>query len=122
MGNHAGKDNIGHTDADHPLSHLLDAQLLRVCRRLSHYPEESLQHAVSKACLSRFLPSLARASLQKNLSDCSVSKAPEPAESTTNLTCSVKDGVLTIGSVAAPVSDPGDKMKVPDVLFYDNPQ
>ncbi|CAL8266675.1 unnamed protein product [Lota lota] len=103
-------------------SSLSTRQLLRVCRRLSQYPEESIEHAVNKACLSRFLPSLARASLQKSLSDCSIQKTPEPAESTSNLNCTVKDGVLTIGSVSAPIYNPGEKMKVPDVLFYDNEQ
>lgn len=34
----------------------------------------------------------------------------------------IKDGVLTIGTVSAPVYNPSEKMKVPDVLFYDNPQ
>lgn len=34
----------------------------------------------------------------------------------------VKDGVLTIGSVSVPIYNPEQKMKVPDVLFYDNPQ
>lgn len=34
----------------------------------------------------------------------------------------VKNGVLTIGSVSAPIYNADQKMKVPDVLFYDNPQ
>ena len=34
----------------------------------------------------------------------------------------VEDGVLTIGSVSAPIFSAGEKMKVPDVLFYDNEQ
>lgn len=34
----------------------------------------------------------------------------------------VKDGVLTVGSVSAPVYNPGVKIKVPDVLFFNNPQ
>uniref|UniRef100_A0A674IEB4 von Willebrand factor A domain-containing protein 8 n=1 Tax=Terrapene triunguis TaxID=2587831 RepID=A0A674IEB4_9SAUR len=34
-------------------SSLSTRQLLRICRRLSQYPDESLYHAVNKACLSR---------------------------------------------------------------------
>lgn len=34
----------------------------------------------------------------------------------------IKDGVLTIGKVSAPVYSPNEKMKVPDVLFYENTQ
>ncbi|CAJ0966033.1 unnamed protein product, partial [Ranitomeya imitator] len=33
-------------------SSLSTRQLLRICRRLSQYPDESLHHAVNKACLS----------------------------------------------------------------------
>uniref|UniRef100_A0A665V7K3 von Willebrand factor A domain-containing protein 8 n=1 Tax=Echeneis naucrates TaxID=173247 RepID=A0A665V7K3_ECHNA len=104
-------------------SSLSTRQLLRICRRLSLYPEESVAHAVNKACLSRFLPSLARACLEKSLSNCSIQEAPEPTENTQDYSCKVHtDGVLTIGSVSAPVYNPSEKMKVPDVLFYDNPQ
>uniref|UniRef100_A0A3B3ZXK2 AAA+ ATPase domain-containing protein n=1 Tax=Periophthalmus magnuspinnatus TaxID=409849 RepID=A0A3B3ZXK2_9GOBI len=103
-------------------SSLSTRQLLRICRRLSQYPEESIAHAVNKACLSRFLPSLARASLQKSLSNSSIENTPEASEDSRSYTCTVKDGVLTIGSVSAPVYNPDMKMKVPDVLFYDNPQ
>nr|XP_061799830.1 von Willebrand factor A domain-containing protein 8-like [Nerophis lumbriciformis] len=102
-------------------SSLSTRQLLRICRRLSRYPEESIAHAVNKACLSRFLPSLARGSLQKSLANCSIEETPAN-EHTRDLSCMVKDGVLTIGKVSAPVYSPNEKMKVPDVLFYDNPQ
>ncbi|XP_041662632.1 von Willebrand factor A domain-containing protein 8 isoform X2 [Cheilinus undulatus] len=103
-------------------SSLSTRQLLRICRRLSQYPEESIAHAVNKACLSRFLPSLARASLEKSLANCSIQDTPDPSEHTRDLSCSIKDGMLTIGKVSAPVYNPNEKMKVPDVLFYDNPQ
>lgn len=103
-------------------SSLSTRQLLRICRRLSQHPEESITHAVNKACLSRFLPSLARASLQKNLMNCSIQDATDPADRSLDYLCMVKDGVLTIGSVSAPIYNADQKMKVPDVLFYDNPQ
>ncbi|KAM4700318.1 von Willebrand factor A domain-containing protein 8 [Discoglossus pictus] len=104
-------------------SSLSTRQLLRICRRLSQYPDESLHHAVNKACLSRFLPSLARSALQKNLADSGI-------EETTSLgsaqdkdySCEIKSGILRVGSVTAPVFNPDEKMKVPDVLFYDNTQ
>ncbi|XP_077946619.1 von Willebrand factor A domain-containing protein 8 isoform X1 [Gasterosteus aculeatus] len=103
-------------------SSLSTRQLLRICRRLSRYPEESIAHAVNKACLSRFLPSLARSSLDKSLADCSMQDTADPSEHLRDLSCSIKDGVLTIGNVSAPVHSATEKMKVPDVLFYDNPQ
>ncbi|XP_072542068.1 von Willebrand factor A domain-containing protein 8 isoform X2 [Salminus brasiliensis] len=104
-------------------SSLSTRQLLRICRRLSQYPEENVAHAVNKACLSRFLPSLARSSLHKNLADCSIQEQAGPAaEPKQDHTCIVRDGVLTIGKVSAPVYNPDEKMKVPDVLFYENAQ
>lgn len=90
-------------------SSLSTRQLLRICRRLSEHPEESVARSVNKACLSRstskysilpfccwwnipnvlnvnldfaivrFLPSLASASLAKSLSDCSIQDSSEPA-------------------------------------------
>ncbi|KAF7665107.1 hypothetical protein LDENG_00155060 [Lucifuga dentata] len=103
-------------------SSLSTRQLLRICRRLSQYPEENVTHAVNKACLSRFLPTLARASLQKTLTNCSIQDTQSLTENAHDHSCMVKDGVLTIGSVSTPVYNPNEKMKVPDVLFYDNPQ
>ncbi|XP_050974831.1 von Willebrand factor A domain-containing protein 8 isoform X2 [Labeo rohita] len=104
-------------------SSLSTRQLLRICRRLSQYPQESVAHAVNKACLSRFLPSLARSALQKSLANSSIEDQPDPALEQSHLyTCTVKDGLLTIGNVSAPVYSPDEKMKVPDVLFYENVQ
>ncbi|XP_067265112.1 von Willebrand factor A domain-containing protein 8 isoform X1 [Chanodichthys erythropterus] len=104
-------------------SSLSTRQLLRICRRLSQYPQESVAHAVNKACLSRFLPSLARSSLQKSLVNCSIEDQHDPAIEQSHLyTCTVKDGLLTIGNISAPVYSPDEKMKVPDVLFYENVQ
>lgn len=103
-------------------SSLSTRQLLRICRRFSQYPEERIAHAVNKACLSRFLPSLACASLQKSLDNSSIENKPDSSDDSFNYCCMVKDGVLTIGGVSTPVYSSDMKMKVPDVLFYDNPQ
>ncbi|KAI1241841.1 hypothetical protein IHE44_0005343 [Lamprotornis superbus] len=61
-------------------SFLSTRQLLRICRRLSQHPDESLYDAVNKACLSRFLPNLARSALHKNLQDSSIETGPEDTE------------------------------------------
>ncbi|KAJ1114524.1 hypothetical protein NDU88_002760 [Pleurodeles waltl] len=105
-------------------SSLSTRQLLRICRRLSQYPNESLHHAVNKACLSRFLPNLARAALQKNLSDSRIEASSSELGRTdeNEYTCELKSGILKIGSVTVPVYNPNEKMKVPDVLFYENTQ
>ncbi|XP_053311448.1 von Willebrand factor A domain-containing protein 8 [Spea bombifrons] len=105
-------------------SSLSTRQLLRICRRLSQYPEESLYHAIDKACLSRFLPSLARSALQKNLRDSGIEETKGDLERTldTEYTCEIISGILRVGSVTVPVFHPDEKIKVPDVLFYENTQ
>ncbi|XP_032888798.1 von Willebrand factor A domain-containing protein 8 [Amblyraja radiata] len=102
-------------------SSLSTRQLLRICNRLAHYPDESLFHAVNKACLSRFLPSLARSALQKNLKDSGI-EATDIEQQGTDVRCEIKSGILTIGKVSVPLHNPEEKMKVPDVLFYENTQ
>ncbi|XP_069882793.1 von Willebrand factor A domain-containing protein 8 isoform X1 [Dipodomys merriami] len=105
-------------------SSLSTRQLLRIARRLSQYPNENLHSAVTKACLSRFLPSLARSALEKNLADAAIeintddNLEPDPV----NFKCEVESGSLQIGTVRAPIFNAHEKMKVPDVLFYNNVQ
>ncbi|XP_067896341.1 von Willebrand factor A domain-containing protein 8 isoform X2 [Heterodontus francisci] len=105
-------------------SSLSTRQLLRICSRFSCYPEESLYHAVNKACLSRFLPNLARSALQKNLKDSGIEATSDDVEHQegADIKCEIKSGILTIGKVSVPLYNPDEKMKVPDVLFYENTQ
>uniref|UniRef100_A0A8D1GIJ4 von Willebrand factor A domain-containing protein 8 n=1 Tax=Sus scrofa TaxID=9823 RepID=A0A8D1GIJ4_PIG len=99
-------------------------QLLRISRRLAQYPNENLHSAVTKACLARFLPSLARLALEKNLADAAIEistdKNLEPELE--DYKCEVTSGSLKIGAVSAPIYNAHERMKVPDVLFYDNIQ
>ncbi|KAM6179532.1 von Willebrand factor A domain-containing protein 8 [Erethizon dorsatum] len=99
-------------------------QLLRISRRLSQYPDENLHSAVTKACLSRFLPSLAKSALEKNLADAAIEVSTDDnlEPELENFKCEVVSGSLRIGAVSAPIYNAHEKMKVPDVLFYDNIQ
>uniref|UniRef100_A0A8C0ICB5 von Willebrand factor A domain-containing protein 8 n=1 Tax=Bubo bubo TaxID=30461 RepID=A0A8C0ICB5_BUBBB len=105
-------------------SSLSTRQLLRICRRLSQHPDESLYYAVNKACLSRFLPNLARSALHKNLQDAGIETSPDDMKKLEekDYTCEINNGILRIGSVTMPVCNSTEKMKVPDVLFYENAQ
>ncbi|XP_063005440.1 von Willebrand factor A domain-containing protein 8 isoform X1 [Melospiza melodia melodia] len=105
-------------------SFLSTRQLLRICRRLSQHPDESLYDAVNKACLSRFLPNLARSALHKNLQDSGIETSPDDTEKLEgkDYTCEISNGILKIGSVTMPIYNSAEKMKVPDVLFYENAQ
>ncbi|XP_012578723.1 PREDICTED: von Willebrand factor A domain-containing protein 8 isoform X2 [Condylura cristata] len=105
-------------------SSLSTRQLLRISRRLSQYPNENLHGAVHKACLSRFLPALARSALEKNLADATIEINTDNTQQLDlkDYKCDVASGFLRIGSVKAPIYNAHEKMKVPDVLFYDNLQ
>uniref|UniRef100_A0A8C2U8R3 von Willebrand factor A domain-containing protein 8 n=1 Tax=Coturnix japonica TaxID=93934 RepID=A0A8C2U8R3_COTJA len=112
------------TTAQSLASSLSTRQLLRICRRLSQHPDESLYYAVNKACLSRFLPNLARLALHKNLQDSGIETNPDNMKKLEekDYTCEINNGILKIGSVTMPLYNPSEKMKVPDVLFYENAQ
>ncbi|CAG5132917.1 unnamed protein product, partial [Candidula unifasciata] len=106
-------------------SSLSTRQLLRIARRLAKFPSEDLHGIIHKACLSRFLPKLAQSALNQSLEESQVL----PLKITHHLddhdhsvTCEVKDGIVRIGETSVPVYNPENRTKVPDILFYENPQ
>jgi len=108
-------------------SSLSTRQLLRIARRLSEFPGEDLHSIIHKACLARFLPRLAQSALNQTLESAGITPPASPAEPRQSdyqdaVTCSVKDGVIRIGKTSVPVYKPENKTKVPDILFYENPQ
>jgi len=97
--------------------------------------KEMISDSIHKACLSRFLPHLARTALSEALVKCDLPGDPLPVmELTSNdINCEVTNGILRIGDVEYPVYNStaavdGDQSggssaaKVPEILFYDNPQ
>ncbi|XP_025079335.1 von Willebrand factor A domain-containing protein 8-like isoform X2 [Pomacea canaliculata] len=100
-------------------------QLLRIARRMSKYPSEDLYGMIHKACLARFLPRLAHSALEQTLTEIGIVAAK--VESTLEdferaVTCEVKDGILRVGNTSIPVYNPDNRTKVPNILFYENPQ
>ena len=53
--------------------------MIRICRRISIYPTESLFEAIHKACLSRFMPNLARNALMLMLAEAGIEPPPRVA-------------------------------------------
>ncbi|XP_067669611.1 von Willebrand factor A domain-containing protein 8-like [Haliotis asinina] len=100
-------------------------QLLRIARSLAQYPNEDLYGIVQKACLSRFLPRLARQALDQTLDSAGIQPLKQDhsmASFEKSVTCEVQGDMLRIGSTTVPVYNPQNKTKVPDILFYENPQ
>ncbi|XP_067943521.1 von Willebrand factor A domain-containing protein 8-like [Watersipora subatra] len=99
--------------------------LLRIARRLSRYPSESLYEAVHSACMSRFLPALAKRSLEQMLEELDIAPSGDRAELKEAgleraTSCTVKGDILRIGNTECHISKSDNLMKVPDTLFYDN--
>ncbi|XP_023930017.1 von Willebrand factor A domain-containing protein 8 [Lingula anatina] len=106
-------------------SSLSTRQLLRIARRQAQFPTGCLYDAVQKACLARFLPRLAKNALEQALEQFGIVPM-ETSHSVDSIeravTCEIKEGMLRIGETEAEVFNPENKMKVPDVLFYENAQ
>ncbi|KAK7499225.1 hypothetical protein BaRGS_00009485, partial [Batillaria attramentaria] len=106
-------------------SSLSTRQLLRIARRVARYPGEDLHAIIHKACLARFLPRLARSALDQTLDEAGIVEAKQ--EHTLDsydraVTCEVREGTLRLGHTSVPVYNPDNRTKVPDILFYENPQ
>eukprot|EP00088_Acartia_fossae_P010900 TRINITY_DN15467_c2_g1_i2.p1 TRINITY_DN15467_c2_g1~~TRINITY_DN15467_c2_g1_i2.p1 ORF type:complete len:537 (+),score=101.70 TRINITY_DN15467_c2_g1_i2:81-1613(+) len=95
-------------------------QLIRIAKRLQRFPDESTYSAINKACLSRFLPALAKETLQKLLEKSGIEK--DFIEEDPNIKCLAENNMLTIGATSAPLYNPDVQGKIPETLFYDTPQ
>jgi MoxR-like ATPase len=96
-------------------------QLLRIARRISAFPDESLWNAVHKVSLSRFLPNLARAALDNLLmqNGITVDEGQEEVLKV-ELIPSHDPKTLKIGNVSAPIQHDSNPLLVPDIVFHDN--
>jgi len=100
-------------------TNLSTRQLLRIARRLQQFPSEDAHSAIQKATLARFLPSLAKETLEKELEKLGIAGS---AQEESEAVCKVEESRLTIGNTSAPVFQPSTGGKVPETLFYDTPQ
>nr|CAG8451889.1 3329_t:CDS:10 [Entrophospora candida] len=101
-------------------------QLIRICRRLAVFPDESLHQAIHKVSLSKFLPSLAKDALEELL----VKNGILSSEKSYNneqlkielLPTRSNPRLLRIGNVEQNISQDSNPLLVPNILFYENPK
>ncbi|KAI9303209.1 AAA domain-containing protein [Cunninghamella echinulata] len=106
-------------------SALSTRQLIRICRRLSYFENESLYKAIHKAALSRFMPNVAREALHEIM----VANGIHPPNDDLHsrdlkieiLPSRENAEVVRIGKVEEPVFKGGDPMLIPNVVFHENP-
>ncbi|XP_061716491.1 von Willebrand factor A domain-containing protein 8 [Cydia pomonella] len=106
-------------------SSLSTRQLLRIASRMASYPTDSAYETVQRTFLAKFLPNLARRALD---GACTRIGIDPPRKfglfggTEKKVSCSVKNGVVTIGNTSTEVFKTNALTKVPDILFYDVPQ
>ncbi|KAF9184077.1 von Willebrand factor A domain-containing protein 8 [Haplosporangium sp. Z 767] len=101
-------------------------QLIRICRRLAVFPDESLYEAVHKVSLSRFLPSIAKDALNQLLAVDGITPKPKPYK-TNELEIQVLPSrktpkSLRIGAIEEPVRQDSNPVLIPDIVFHENPK
>ncbi|KAI8983752.1 AAA domain-containing protein [Pilobolus umbonatus] len=118
-------------DADETIrmisSALSTRQLIRICRRLAYFENESLYVAIHKAALSRFMPAVAREALHALMT---ANGIYPPEENRREMMDLLKIEVLPsrenpeevrIGNISQAVFKGGDPMLIPNVVFHENP-
>ncbi|OWF39225.1 von Willebrand factor A domain-containing protein 8 [Mizuhopecten yessoensis] len=107
-------------------SSLSTRQLIRVANRIAQFPSKDVFGVIEKACLARFLPQLPKAGLHQSMETAGIkpmnSSKADALALDWSITSEVDNGTLRIGHTTVPLFNPDNKTKVPDVLFYDNPQ
>ncbi|CAG8455940.1 70_t:CDS:10, partial [Scutellospora calospora] len=110
-----------------PLSDALSTrQLIRICRRLTLFPNESLYLAIQKTTLSRFLPSLVRMALEELLINNEILPPSEPINiehlKIEILPSRDKPEILRIGDVEQLIAKDSNPLLIPDIVFHENPK
>ena len=89
---------------------------------LARFPDQETSYeAVQKACLTRFLPSLPKETLIREMSKQGMERAVSKAD-LLEIKSVVEGDTLTIGRTSVDLYRPESKTKIPDTLFYDTPQ
>ena len=101
-------------------------QLLRIARRISAFPNESLFEAIHKVALSRFLPSLVKGALDMMLEQNGIEPLAAVSDEERNmltiqtLPSPENPETLRIGDVEYPIAKDTNPLLIPDILFHDN--
>eukprot|EP00049_Salpingoeca_infusionum_P004861 m.84891 g.84891 ORF g.84891 m.84891 type:complete len:1894 (-) comp12765_c0_seq4:107-5788(-) len=99
----------------------------RVAKRLAAFPDsETLPSLVERTMLAEFLPTIAKDALRDLVQRASPSSTSSSSQSgqgfdTTNPSITVTETDVIVGDVSFPIRKDGDKARVPDITFYDNP-
>ncbi|KAF9204985.1 von Willebrand factor A domain-containing protein 8 [Haplosporangium sp. Z 27] len=101
-------------------------QLIRICRRLAVFPNESIHEAVHKVSLSRFLPTIAKDALNQLLATNGIVPIPKTYKAN-ELQIQVLPSretpkSLRIGNIEEPVRQDSNPVLIPNIVFHENPK
>ncbi|CAG8614734.1 10142_t:CDS:10 [Funneliformis caledonium] len=101
-------------------------QLIRICRRLALFPNDSLYEAIHRVSLSRFLPSLAKTALEELMASNGI-LPPMKVVNVEQLKIDVLPSrsnpqILKIGNVEEPLAKDSNPLLIPDIVFHENPK
>ncbi|CAB4415023.1 unnamed protein product [Rhizophagus irregularis] len=101
-------------------------QLIRICRRLALFPNDSLYEAIHRVSLSRFLPSLAKTALEELMADNGI-LPPKKMVNVEQLNIEVLPSksnpqILKIGNVEEPITKDSNPLLIPNIVFHENPK
>ncbi|OZJ04703.1 hypothetical protein BZG36_02531 [Bifiguratus adelaidae] len=114
-------------DSDETVKMLSNAlstrQLIRICRRMTYFPNESLHTAIHKVSLSRFMPQIGRQALDTLMTENGIKRPPPSSDILTIERLPTKDEAteIRIGDVTEPIRQGVNPMLVPNILFHENP-
>ncbi|GBC05388.1 hypothetical protein RclHR1_00620028 [Rhizophagus clarus] len=101
-------------------------QLIRICRRLALFPNDSLYEAIHRVSLSRFLPSLAKMALEELMADNGILPSKKIVDveqlNIEVLPSRSNPQILKIGNVEEPITKDSNPLLIPDVVFHENPK
>ncbi|CAB0011014.1 unnamed protein product [Nesidiocoris tenuis] len=95
-------------------------QLIRIARRCILHKDTDVYTIISRACMSKFLPPLAKQTLNTVLLRAGV--VPPDRDVDVEKSIKYEDLKIIIGNTIAPIHQTTANSKVPDILFYDIPQ
>ncbi|ORZ15094.1 AAA domain-domain-containing protein [Absidia repens] len=106
-------------------STLSTRQLIRICRHLSYFPDDSLYKIIHKTSLSRFMPTMVRDALHEVM----LANGIYPPKNDMNsihvhiemIPSRQNPEKVRIGDIEEPVNQGGNPMLIPSVVFHENP-
>lgn len=90
---------------------------------MHRFRDDNAYDAVQRACLARFMPAIARQTLEDCCRRVNISSPSNVKQDATKIECAITGNTVKIGNTVVDRYHPnGAVTKVPDIVFYDVPE